>query len=108
MSVLHEFGGIVLSLCCSRGSPSAVRPNRKELEKCQNGQVQYGGQPILICSRQYEDEDHKQATPQISIEIQRWVPSASEQRESESSEPSKRSVVCLAILRVISIGVIRA
>ena len=31
--------------------------------------VQYGGQPILICSRQYEDEDHGQATPQISIEI---------------------------------------
>ena len=102
MSVLHEFGGIVLSSCCSRGSPSAVRPNRKELEKCQNGQVQYGGQPILICSRQYEDEDHGQATPQISIEIQRWVPSGSEQKDAGSSEPSKRSVVRLSILRVIT------
>jgi hypothetical protein len=69
--------------------------------------VEYGGQPILICSRQYEDEDHRQATPQISIEIQRRVTFGSDQKDAESSEPSKRSVVRLSILRVI-IGVIRA
>jgi hypothetical protein len=64
--------------------------------------VEYGGQPFLICSRQYEDEDHRQATPQISIEIQRWVTSGSDQKDAESSEPSKRSVVRLSILRVIT------
>ena len=31
ISLLHEFSGIVLSSCCSRGSPSTLRPNRKEL-----------------------------------------------------------------------------
>ena len=100
--MLHEFSRIVLSSCRSRGSPSAVRPNRKELYKCQNRQVEYGGQPFLICSRQYEDEDHRQATPQISIKIQRCVTSGSDQKDAESSEPSKRSVFRLSILRVIT------
>ena len=71
--MLHEFSRIILNSRCSRGGPSAVRPYRKELYKCQNGQVEYGGQPSLICSRQYEDEDHGQAIPQISIESQRWA-----------------------------------
>jgi len=71
MSVFHKFSRIVLSSRCSRRSPSAVRPNRQELQKCQNSQVEYGGQPSLVCSREYEDEGHGQAILQISIEIHR-------------------------------------
>ena len=100
--MLHEFSRIILSSRCSRGGPSAVRQYRKELYKCQNGQVEYGGQPSLICSRQYEDEDHGQAIPQISIESQRWASPESDQKDAGSAEFPERPVFRLSILRVIT------
>ena len=64
--------------------------------------MEYGGQPSLISSSKYRDGGHGQAILQISVEIHRWVAPESDQKDAESSEFPKRSVVGLSILRVIT------